>query len=132
MQFQSRSANISRFSAAMPTTKRIQPTKWLPKDKKVIEKWLRKLLDNFDKEPWKGKKEKLFKLHPPVRTLEEVKEELQPYVSKDEMKLLNFHKPVQSLYEKILTDPEINMFFHQMFWQQYENPSADGEFLVPF
>ena len=132
MQVHSRRVNTSKFSAAMPTKKRIQPTKWLPKDKNIIEKWLRKLLENFDKEPWKGKKEKLFKLHPPVKTSEEAKEELQPYVSKDEIKLLNFHKPVQSLYEKILTDPEINMFFHQMFWQQYEIPSASGDSLVPF
>lgn len=36
----------------------------------------------------------------------------------DELETLNFHKPVQDLCKAILTDPEINMFFHQMFWQQ--------------
>lgn len=115
----------------MPPKTRVQPTKWLPQDKKVIEKWLTKTLKKLDEEPWKSKKEKLLKLHPPVAKIEDAKDELQPYVSNEEMKLLQLHPPVQALYEKILTDPEINMFFHQMFWQQYQNPNAEG-ILVPF
>ena len=40
-------------------------------------------------------------------------------VTKATGKELVLHKPVDDLKNAILTDPQINMLFHEMFWQQY-------------
>jgi len=102
---------------------KIQPVKWLPNNRKAIRSYIRSLkkgiLENYvQKTRWKT----LLKLHPPVNSYEETgKSDLQVAVSSEEIKRLQFHEPVRELYVKILTDPEINMFFHQMFWQQQKD-----------
>ena len=46
-------------------------------------------------------------------------------------KHLRLHKPVEDLKNAVLTDHEINMFFHKMFWQQYQLPNSSEGTKIP-
>jgi len=99
------------------------PTKWLPRSERAIRRFIRKLRRKVLADPiQRARLLKVLRLHPPVNSHEEgATGDLQQSVSKKEIRSLQFYEPVEELYVKILTDPEINMFFHQMFWQQ--NPA---------
>lgn len=97
---------------------------WLPSDKKVLDEWLTNLIKEVEADPvCKAKLQAVTALHgPPVHDEETAMGGLQiaaaPPAPPDEKHRL--HPPVEALKNAILTDPEINMFFHQMFWQQYK------------
>jgi len=118
--------------------------RWLPSDRKAIDRWLANLIEEVKVE-YKDKLEMIMALHPPThyeesaigghatasiadaksrmhgpRLLPECKE--PPSDVKHKIKDLGLHQPVQNLLEAILSDPEINMFFHEMFWQQFHLP----------
>ena len=57
-------------------------------------------------------------LHPPTEDEETASGETPPVVAHGTEEDLGLHPPVQELLKAIISDPEINMFFHQMFWQQ--------------
>lgn len=96
---------------------------WLPSDKKVIDKWLANLIEEV-KVKSKQKLDLIFALHPPTEDEKTAMGGLQPAVTDADAKKLVLHAPVQDLLNAILSDPEINMFFHQMFWQQWKLPDA--------
>ena len=100
---------------------------WLPSDRNVIEKWYKNLKKEVAKE-YKDKIELITALHPICEDNEKAylpQNELQPHeVTALEAKELGLHPPVQALMDKILSDPEINMFFHQMFLQQKDLPDT--------
>jgi len=100
----------------------IKPIKWLPNNSEAIRSFIRSLKERcLEDLVQRKRKETLLKLHPPVNSHDEAHTgDLQLTVSKEEMEILQFHEPVQELYVQILTDPAVNMFFHQMFWQQKE------------
>ena len=92
---------------------------WLPSDK-VLDEWLTNLIKEVETDPKsKAKLEALMALHPPVADEETAMGGLPPPPPPTDQKL-RLHPPVEDLKNAILTDPEINMFFHQMFWQQYK------------
>lgn len=92
---------------------------WLPSDKKVTDEWLANLIKEV-KANSKDKLELIMGLHPPDESEESAMVQgLRAATVEKEVKDLHLHKPVQDLLDAILSDPEINMFFHQMFWQQY-------------
>ncbi|KAJ7388297.1 hypothetical protein OS493_038666 [Desmophyllum pertusum] len=97
---------------------------WLPSDKKVIDEWLANLIKEV-KVKSKDKLELIFALHPPAEDEETAMGELQSTATLSATdKDLHLHAPVEDLKNAILSDPEINMFFHQMFWQQYGLPEG--------
>jgi len=100
----------------------IKPIKWLPNNSEAIRNFVRGLKERCLEDLVQRKRQQtLLKLHPPVNSHDEAHTgDLQLTVSKEEMEILQFHEPVQELYVQILTDPAVNMFFHQMFWQQTE------------
>jgi len=109
----------------------IKPAKWLP-GKRAIRKFIRKFMRKQLRDPHqRARLEKLLKLHPPVNSHEEAAEsDVQFSVTKNELILLGFHKPVEELYVKILTDPEINMFFHKMFWNESDGPVRNWQMFI--
>jgi len=104
---------------------KIQPVKWLPNNRAAISSYIRSLKEEIlENDVLRTRQQTLLKLHPPAES------DLQISVSNEEVKSLRFHEPVQELYVQILTDPEINMFFHQMFSQQrkiWEHKEIKGE-----
>ncbi|KAJ7381819.1 hypothetical protein OS493_038868, partial [Desmophyllum pertusum] len=97
---------------------------WLPSDKKVLDEWLANLIKEV-KVKSKDKLELIFALHPPAEDEETAMGELQSTATLSATdKDLHLHAPVEDLKNAILSDPEINMFFHQMFWQQYTLPEG--------
>ena len=95
---------------------KIYPTKWMPKDKEIILNFVKERRKKCEENPESKKLlERLLKLHPSDGS------DLQQDVTEEELRFLDFHKPVENLYVTILTDPKLNMFFHQMFWQQNED-----------
>ncbi|XP_066933843.1 uncharacterized protein [Clytia hemisphaerica] len=113
----------------MPNTKKVRnsrPKNWLPKKAKDIEKFLKKFKKDYIEDSKKYKKlyELITKYHPIIKKGQAgTKEELRPYVTKKEIEELDLHEPVRELYVLIITDPEVNMFFNQMFWNQ--NPEYE-------
>ena len=57
-------------------------------------------------------------LYPPAGDEETASDETPPIVAYGTKEDLVLHPPIQELLKAIISDPEINMFFHQMFWQQ--------------
>lgn len=113
------------------TTTPYRVGQWLPSDRKILDKWLQNMMDRLEVE-YKGKKDLLLRLHPIVPNEEEAMKDLESIEDViEEAKELRLHAPVMELMELILTDPEVNMFFHQMFWQQYQNPNASEGVRVP-
>ncbi|KAJ7388298.1 hypothetical protein OS493_038667 [Desmophyllum pertusum] len=97
---------------------------WLPSDKKVLDEWLANVIKEV-KVKSKDKLELIFALHPPAEDEETAMGELQSTATLSATdKDLHLHAPVEDLKNAILSDPEINMFFHQMFWQQYTLPEG--------
>ena len=99
---------------------------WLPSDRKVTDEWLANLIQEV-KVKSKDKLDLLMRIHPPDKTEESAMAGLRAATIAAEVKDLNLHKPVQDLSDAILSDPEINMFFHQMFWQQHPLPDTSEE-----
>ena len=97
---------------------------WLPSDKKVLDDWLANLIKEVENDTKsKAKLQAVKALHPHVEDEETAMggpPPLAPPPHVDEK--FRLHPPVDDLKNAILTDPEINMFFHQMFWQQYKLP----------
>ena len=112
----------------MAPKKLIKPMNWLPRDRNAIKKFV----ENFKKDAEKTAEYKrlldtITKYHPPVMNENAAgKKPLMNFVSEEEIHALGLHPPVTKLYILILTDPEVNMFFHQMFWQQ----NKDGEGII--
>ena len=102
---------------------------WLPSDRKVTDEWLANLIQEV-KVKSKDKLDLLTGLHPPDENEESAMAGLRAATVAAEVKL-NLHKPVQDLLDAILSDPEINMFFHQMFWQQYLLPDSSKGTKIP-
>ena len=95
---------------------------WLPSDQNVIDNWLGDLITEV-KAKSNDKYQLLLALHPAAEDEETAMGEIKPAaVTNATDKDLNLHQPVEDLKNAILSDPEINMFFHQMFWQQYKLP----------
>ena len=59
-------------------------------------------------------------LYPPAEDKETASGETPPIVAHGTEEDLGLHPPVHELLKAIISNPEINMFFHQMFWQQYK------------
>ena len=98
---------------------------WLPSDKKFLDEWLANLIKEVEAN-YSDKLQFIMALHPPAEDEERAMGGPPPpppppnATDKD----LCLHPPVEDLKNAILTDPEINMFFHQMFWQQYKLPDV--------
>ena len=106
--------------------KNVKPKNWLPKDAKDIEKFLKKFKKEHVENSAKYRKlyELIKKYHPEIKKGDAGKKgPLRPYVTKQEIEELDLHEPVRELYVLIVTDPEVNMFFNQMFWNQ--NPDYE-------
>ncbi|XP_044169453.1 L-tryptophan decarboxylase-like [Acropora millepora] len=106
---------------------------WLPSDPKVLNKWLDNLIKKVQADPIsRGKLQALEAQHPPAESeesAEKAKYKFSPLPPP--VKFYTLHEPVEKLKEAILTDPEINMFFHQMFWQQYDLPDSSEGVKIP-
>ncbi|XP_029197535.2 L-tryptophan decarboxylase-like isoform X2 [Acropora millepora] len=106
---------------------------WLPSDPKVLDKWLDNLIKKVEADPiYRGKLQALEAQHPPAESeesAEKAKYKFSPLPLPIEFYTL--HEPVEKLKEAILSDPEINMFFHQMFWQQYSLPDSSEGVKIP-
>lgn len=106
---------------------------WLPSDPKVLDKWLDNLIKKVLADPiYRGKLQALEAQHPPAESeesAEKAKYKFSPLPLPVEFYTL--HEPVEKLKEAILSDPEINMFFHQMFWQQYTLPDSSEGVKIP-
>ena len=107
-----------------PKTKKkdVKPKNWLPKDAKDIEEFLKKFKKDYveHSEKYRILYESIKKYHPEIRKEDggDMEEKTRPYVTKQEIEELGLHEPVKELYILIVTDPEVFMFFHQMFWNQ--------------
>ena len=95
---------------------------WIPSDQKVIDKWLANLTTEVQTK-YKDKLELLMVLHPPAVNEETDCGETRLVVAYGTEEDLGLHPPVQDLLKAIISDPEINMFFNQMFCQQNKNPN---------
>ena len=98
---------------------------WIPSDQKVLDKWLANLITEV-KSKSKDKLALLMALHPPAEDEETARGENQLTVAEGTEEDLGLHPPVQELLKAITSDPELNMFFHQMFWQQNNSDSSEG------
>ena len=103
---------------------------WIPSDQKVLDKWLANFITEV-KSKSKDKLALLMALHPPAEDEEIASGETPPVVAHGTEEDLDLHPPVKELLKAIISDPEINMFFHQMFWQQYENPHSSQGPRIP-
>ena len=103
---------------------------WLPSDRKVVDEWLANVIKEV-KVKSKDKLALIMALHPPAEDEEKASGGLQVAATSATDKDLGLHPPVEELKNAILTDPEINMFFHQMFWQQYRLPDTSEGTKIP-
>ncbi|XP_068724484.1 uncharacterized protein [Montipora capricornis] len=104
---------------------------WLPSDKKVLDVWLANVIKEV-REKHIDKLNLMYALHPPDDDEEKAMGGLRSAsVTSGRAADLKLHKPVQDLMDAILSDPEINMFFHQMFWQQYHLPDSSEGIKIP-
>ena len=105
---------------------------WLPSDPKVLDKWLANLIKKVEADPIsRGKLQAIEAQHSPAeneQSAEKATFKVSPPPPSVEYRL---HEPVEKLKEAILNDPEINMFFHQMFWQQYSLPDSSEGVKIP-
>ena len=113
----------------MSSQRRCRIGQWLPPDRGIIDQWVAGVIKECQSGKYKEKLDMLMALHPPAHDEDTALAGLPladtraRYTDKD----LCLHKPVDDLKNAILTDPEINMFFHQMFWQQYHLPGDTSE-----
>ena len=103
---------------------------WIPSDLKFPDKWLANFITEVQIK-YKDKLALLMALHPPAEDEETADGETPPIVAHGTEEDLGLHPPVQELLKAIISDPEINMFFHQMFWQQYKNPDGSKRTRIP-
>ena len=103
---------------------------WIPSDLKFPDKWLANLIIEVQTK-YKDKLALLMALHPPAEDEETASGETPPVVAHGTEEDLGLHPPVQELLKAIISDPEINIFFHQMFWQQFENPDSSRGTRIP-
>ena len=101
---------------------------WLPRDKNIIKQFVKHFKEDSEKSAdFKRLLDSITKYHPSFENENAVgRRHKQASVSEEEITDLDLHPPVFELYMLILTDPEVNMFFHQMFWQQ----NKDGEGII--
>ncbi len=85
--------------------------KWLPSDQSALENWLSKLIEECD-----GLDE--------VDGVEETDSEGK---QESRYEIPNLLPPVQELKDLIENDPEVNMFFHQMFSQIPSGPPYNSD-----
>ena len=106
----------------------IKPMNWLPRDRNVIKQFVKNFKEDSERSAeFKRLLDTITKYHPPVENENAAGKRMkQNFVSNNEIAALGLYPPVLDLYKLILTDPEVNMFFHQMFWQQNE----DGEGII--
>ena len=122
----------TRYSVRSSSTRRrpYRVGQWLPSDRKVVDKWLANLIKEV-KVKSKDKLDLILALHPQAEDETTALGGLESAATNATNKDLGLHPPVEDLKNAILSDPEINMFFHQMFWQQYRLPSvSEGSRLV--
>lgn len=99
---------------------------WLPSDQRILDEWMNELFHSIDVDSsYQEKKELLLSMYPVAENEEEASKAFQ-YSLTANHKALDLHPPVEELMNAILLDPIINSYFHQMFWQQQNNPSAKG------
>ena len=103
---------------------------WIPSDLKFPDKWLANLIIEVQTK-YKDKLALLMALHPPAEDEETASGETPPVVAHGTEEDLGLHPPVQELLKAIISDPEINMFFHQMFSQQFKNPDSSKGTRIP-
>ncbi|XP_073238502.1 uncharacterized protein [Porites lutea] len=103
---------------------------WLPSDWNVTDEWLANVIHECQCK-YKDKLEMLLALHPQAEDDETALCALRSTDTKTTDKHLRLHKPVEDLKNAILTDHKINMFFHQMFWQQYQLPNSSEGTKIP-
>ncbi|XP_067028411.1 uncharacterized protein [Acropora muricata] len=97
---------------------------WLPSDpNKVLDEWLDNLIKKVEADPiYRRKLQALEARHPPDESEESAEKATFKSSSLTlSVKCCPLHEPVEKLVEAILSDPEINMFFHQMFKQQHDS-----------
>ena len=104
---------------------------WIPSDQKVLDKWLDNLITEV-KSKSKDKLALLMALHPPAEDEETARGGNQLAVAHGTEEDLGLHPPVQKLLTAIISDPEINMFFHQMFTQQDKIPDSSEGTRIPY
>ena len=107
---------------------------WPPSDPdfKVLDEWLAHLIKKVQADPiCQGKLTTILAQHSPAeneQSAETATIESPPPPPAVEYHL---HEPVEKLKEAILNDHEINMFFHQMFWQQFSLPGSSEGVKIP-
>ena len=84
---------------------------WIPSDLKFPDKWLANFITEVQIK-YKDKLALLMALHPPAEDEETADGETPPIVAHGTEEDLGLHPPVQELLKAIISDPEINMFFH--------------------
>ncbi|XP_028416820.1 L-tryptophan decarboxylase-like [Dendronephthya gigantea] len=94
-------------------------------NKKVCDKLLAGLLNELETKH-KDQIDLILKAHPPASD-ENAALKGHPHTHNqpdynETINKLALHPPVAALRDQIISDPEINMFFHQMFWQQRTLP----------
>ena len=110
---------------------------WLPSDPKVLDEWLENLIKEVTANPKCQRMLKAIEDHHPQAEDEEkaeatmVKLPPSPPPAHGTPPDWGLHPPVEALKNAILTDPEINMFFNQMFWQQYWLPNSCKGVKIP-
>ena len=101
---------------------------WLPSDPKVLDKWLANLIKKVQADPIsQGKLKAILAQHAPAENEQSAETAKIELPSPPPPAKYRLHEPVEKLMEAILSDPEINMFFHQMFWQQFFLPTGSSE-----
>ena len=70
-------------------------------------------------------------LHPPAEDEETASGKTPSIVAHGTEEDLGFHPTVQELLKAIISDPEINVFFNQIFWQQYKLPGFSKGTNIP-
>ena len=106
--------------------KNFNVAKWLPSDRAAINKWLDKKLKQVEVRS-KSEKDLLLKSFPIAKNVSEALSRMLPKAEVKKLaRQLGLHPPVLNLLEAIFTDPEICMFFHQMFEQQADQTEEGG------
>ena len=96
---------------------------WIPSDQKVTDKRLANSTTEVQTK-YGDKLELLMALHPPAVNEETDCGETRLVVAYGTEEDLGLHPPVQDLLKAIISDPEINIFFNQMFCEQNKNPNS--------
>ena len=106
---------------------------WLPSDPKVFDEWLANLIKKVEADPIsRGKLQAIEARDPPDESEESAEKATFKSSSLPlSVTLYPLHEPVEKLVQAILSDPEINMFFHQMFKQQYHLPDSSEGVKIP-